>query len=282
MQAILANSIAPTPQLDSSAYWHDCALGIDLARACVGSHRFRRHSHDTFIIAATESGGLEGIVSGTSYVLKPGAVLILHPDQPHQGEAASGVGWSYRAFYPEARAMSSLVEEVTGKQFDVPDFPTVIEDAGLSQRLLWAHRVIERGDSDSRQTAYFVALNTLVAWARKFETRQPPLCIPQGRVEIVKDFIQCRYAEPITITQLAQVAGCGVFQLMRAFERHIGVPVHTYVTQVRLKQACTLLAKGEPSAAVAAAVGFADQSHLIRRFRQAYGVTPGSFVRDSR
>ncbi len=282
MEAILANSRAPTPQLESSAYWHDCALGIDLARARVGSHRFRRHSHDTFIIAATETGGLRGIVSRASYDLKPGTVLVLHPDQPHQGEASPGVGWSYRAFYPEARAMSSLVEEVTGKQFDVVDFPTVIEDSLLSQRLLWAHRVIERGDADLRQTAYFVALNALAVWARHFETRQLPLYIPQSRVELVKDFIHSRYAEPITITQLARVAGCGVFQLMRAFERQIGVPVHMYVTQVRLKQACVLLAKGEPSAAVAAAVGFADQSHLIRRFRQAYGVTPGSFVRDSR
>lgn len=282
MEAALASLNPPMPLSEPSGYWHDCALGLDLSRARVGSHRFRRHSHDTFIIAATESGSLRGVVSGTSYELKPGAVLILHPDQPHQGEAALGIGWSYRAFYPEARAMSALVEEVTGKQFDVPDFPTVIEDAGLSERLLKAHRIIERGDAHSRQTAYLIALNTLVTWARTYEARQVLACVPHGRVELVKEYIWNRYFEPITVKTLARVAGCGVFQLMRAFERQIGVPIHTYVTQVRLKRACALLATGEPSAAVAAAVGFADQSHLIRRFRQAYGVTPGSFVRDSR
>jgi AraC family chemosensory pili system transcriptional regulator ChpD len=33
---------------------------------------------------------------------------------------------------------------------------------------------------------------------------------------------------------------------------------------------------------VASQVGFADQSHLIRHFRAAYGVTPGRYARDSR
>lgn len=282
MEAVAACPNPPMPRPESSGYWHDRALGIDLSRARVGSHRFRRHSHDTFIIAATEAGGLRGIVNGISHVLRPGAVLIVQPDQPHQGEAASAAGWSYRAFYPEARVVSSLVEEVTGRQFDVPAFPTVIEDVGLSERLLRAHRIIERSNVDTRQNAYLVALNALASWTNTYEPRRPLAWAPSSRVDLVKDFILSCYAEPITVSMLARVAGCGVFQLMRAFERQVGVPVHMYVMQVRLKRACALLAQGEPSAAVAAAVGFVDQSHLIRRFRQAYGVTPGSYVRDSR
>jgi AraC-like DNA-binding protein len=38
-----------------------------------------------------------------------------------------------------------------------------------------------------------------------------------------------------------------------------------------------LLAAGERPAAVAAAVGLADQSHLNKRFRRAFGITPGAF-----
>jgi AraC-like DNA-binding protein len=42
-----------------------------------------------------------------------------------------------------------------------------------------------------------------------------------------------------------------------------------------------LLIRGEPAAEVAQAVGFVDQSHLIRRSRDIYGTTPGSYARES-
>jgi AraC-like DNA-binding protein len=35
-------------------------------------------------------------------------------------------------------------------------------------------------------------------------------------------------------------------------------------------------------AAVAAAVGFADQSHMIKRFRLAYGITPRQYAAPAR
>ena len=68
------------------------------------------------------------------------------------------------------------------------------------------------------------------------------------------------------------------FALMRLFARHIGSPQHTYMTHVRLRVARQLLLKGEPAAAAAAAVGYVDQSHLTKRFRAAFGVTPGQFA----
>jgi AraC-like DNA-binding protein len=44
---------------------------------------------------------------------------------------------------------------------------------------------------------------------------------------------------------------------------------------MRLKQAKELLLAGRSIVSVAYEVGFTDQSHLTRRFKQIYGVTPG-------
>ncbi|MCK1711279.1 helix-turn-helix domain-containing protein [Bradyrhizobium sp. 143] len=43
----------------------------------------------------------------------------------------------------------------------------------------------------------------------------------------------------------------------------------------RLNDARELLRRGESIAGVAAETGFADQSHLGRFFRRAFGITPG-------
>jgi AraC family transcriptional regulator, chemosensory pili system protein ChpD len=69
---------------------------------------------------------------------------------------------------------------------------------------------------------------------------------------------------------------------MRSFRAATGLTDHHYVVQLRLRETCNLLARGMSASVVADSVGFADQSHLMRHFRAVYGVTPGSFVRESR
>jgi AraC-like DNA-binding protein len=60
------------------------------------------------------------------------------------------------------------------------------------------------------------------------------------------------------------------------------LPPHLYQTQLRLRHAKRLMLDGEPPAFAAASVGFADQSHLIRKFKAAYGITPGQYLGDRR
>jgi AraC family transcriptional regulator len=51
-----------------------------------------------------------------------------------------------------------------------------------------------------------------------------------------------------------------------------------FQTNLRITHARTMLQAGDAIAAVAAACGFADQSHLTRTFRRAVGITPGRFA----
>jgi AraC-like DNA-binding protein len=47
--------------------------------------------------------------------------------------------------------------------------------------------------------------------------------------------------------------------------------------QRRLEQARALLKNGSAPLSVAMQLGFADQSHLSRQFKQTYGVGPGEY-----
>jgi AraC-like DNA-binding protein len=59
----------------------------------------------------------------------------------------------------------------------------------------------------------------------------------------------------------------------------VGLPPKSYHFQVRLARARQLLAEGRPATWTAYECGFADQSHLTRRFKEFYGLTPGAFQR---
>ncbi|MBU9324178.1 AraC family transcriptional regulator [Burkholderia gladioli] len=91
------------------------------------------------------------------------------------------------------------------------------------------------------------------------------------------DYIQARIAEPICLPDLASIAGCGRFHFTRLFRRGTGMTPHRYVMRLRVAHALGLLrATALPLADVAAASGFADQSHLSRWMRQIHGFAPGA------
>jgi AraC-like DNA-binding protein len=84
--------------------------------------------------------------------------------------------------------------------------------------------------------------------------------------------------ENLSLEMLAVIAGCTSFHLMRLFKKHLSMSPHSYLVQLRLERAKELLSQGHPIADAALCAGFSDQSHLTRRFKQRYGLTPGTYL----
>jgi AraC-like DNA-binding protein len=80
---------------------------------------------------------------------------------------------------------------------------------------------------------------------------------------------------------MQRIAGLSRFQLTRQFQRVFGLPLHAYHLQIRLEEARRRLRHGQTIAAVAADLGFVDQSHFHRRFRvrARFGITPAEWRR---
>jgi AraC-like DNA-binding protein len=64
---------------------------------------------------------------------------------------------------------------------------------------------------------------------------------------------------------------------IRAFHLEFGLPPHAYHLRLRLALAVELLSSGLSVATVANECGFADQSHLSRKFKEVYGLTPAAW-----
>jgi AraC family transcriptional regulator len=67
----------------------------------------------------------------------------------------------------------------------------------------------------------------------------------------------------------------------RKFKLAVGDPPHAYVVRRRLEKACHLMmTSAEPLSEIALSVGFSDQAHLCRLFRQAFGRSPANWRRN--
>ncbi len=97
----------------------------------------------------------------------------------------------------------------------------------------------------------------------------------------LKTYIEAHLAQPVTLEDLAAVAGLSRFHLCRAFRDSTGLPPHAYLTRQRLALARRLL-RTTPLAIseVARACGFASPNQFATSFRKHVGVTPSAFRRD--
>ncbi|HEY8453166.1 MAG: AraC family transcriptional regulator [Micromonosporaceae bacterium] len=102
---------------------------------------------------------------------------------------------------------------------------------------------------------------------------------PPGVLAAARDLLHASFAGPVSADDLARATGASRFAVYRAFQRRYGMSPSAYLRQLRLRAARRALAAGEPVSVAAAAVGFADQAHLTRWFRRAYGITPAQYQR---
>jgi AraC family transcriptional regulator len=97
-------------------------------------------------------------------------------------------------------------------------------------------------------------------------------------IEFMKENLQ----HQVSIENLAEVTGVGVWTFCRRFKETYGTTPSAYLMEKRIERAKEMLRKSElPIKAVAAECGFSDQSHMTRVFRRKLGLTPGQ-IRQSR
>ncbi len=95
------------------------------------------------------------------------------------------------------------------------------------------------------------------------------------RVERVKQRLQDDLAEAPDLKSLAREVRLAKATLIRMFSAATGFPPVTWQRARRLQRARSLLRSGHPIAYVAMDLGFSDQPHLCRQFKNAFGMTPG-------
>jgi AraC-like DNA-binding protein len=88
---------------------------------------------------------------------------------------------------------------------------------------------------------------------------------------------------PPSLKALAQKAGINDTKLKRGFRQMFGTTVFGYLRKYRMEQAEKILSQGTMNVdETAYTLGFHDTAHFIRQFRQHYGTTPGTYLKQVR
>jgi AraC family transcriptional regulator len=97
----------------------------------------------------------------------------------------------------------------------------------------------------------------------------------------MRAYIDTNLHRTIHIRDLSAVARRSPAHFSRKFKLAVGESPHAYVVKRRLERACHLMmTSAEPLSEIALSVGFSDQAHLCRLFRQAFGRSPAHWRRE--
>jgi AraC-like DNA-binding protein len=196
-----------------------------------------------------------------------GTVPLFNPGEVHDGAPATTEGWSYRMLY----VAPELVASLCGGE---PAFPQAARRDELARRRVReAFEAVDCGSALGIDEALRDALEALLGLEPA-----PAKPVP-GALARVRERIDAECCEPLRLRDLCGEAGVSPARLLRAFAKAYGLTPHRYQHSRRIAQARRMIAGGTPLGEVAAACGYADQTHLNRWFLRVHGTTPGRFHR---
>ncbi len=265
----------------TATFWkHPSFRDMGLLKARFTRHRYELHTHPTYVIALITQG-CERLRIGRRRLSAPlNTVIVVNPEECHDGERETDIGWAYRTFYPSVDLMTEVSREL-GRD-EIPLFaPAVIDDPALTHMLAIAHRTAERDTGAAAEASMLVALRHLLIGHtdRRRDARPFERSGASRRFALYRNVIDADIAGGLDLQHLATAACVTRFQVIRDFRSMTGLTPGAYIRNRRFRLACGLIEQGSPLADAAAAAGFADQSHLSRVFKRSHGITPGMFRR---
>jgi AraC-like DNA-binding protein len=253
-------------------------LPVEAMHAHFTSHVYHRHSHESYSFGVTETGAQAFTCRRGRHVSGPGMVMAFNPDDPHDGHAATGGGFTYRMVHIWPEFFAGLAG--AGRPLPLFRVP-VLADPVIARSVRRLHTALTGPASELERYERLTATTRLLV--RHASGRVPaagalaPESDPGLAARIRAHIHDAGAAADLTAGDLAAAAGCSRYTAYRAFHQAYGLAPSDYQRQLRVRAARRLLSGGVPPAVAAAEAGFADQAHLTRWFRRYYGITPGAY-----
>ncbi len=221
------------------------------------------HSHDRTQILYACSGVMSVVTPNMSFVIPPQRAVWLPSGTPHEVSCRGSV--SLRTLYidPTLDANPSVCRVLEVSDFlkalilEVVSFGPNYDEAGREGRIV--DLLLDE-----------IGLMPNAPYHAPMPT--------DARLLRVCNAILADPSDHRDVDDWAEVAGMGRRTFTRAFKRETGMGLGVWRQQVRLMQALSLIASGQPVTTVAFDVGYDSPSAFTAMFRRAYGVPPSVYA----
>jgi AraC-like DNA-binding protein len=247
--------------------------GIERIEAFFSGHAYDPHRHDTYALGFTISGVQSFDYRGTRADSLAGNAIVLHPDERHDGRAGAEHGFRYRMLYMEPR----LIAEALGGRLRALPFArsAISSDPSLLRALHAALADLGRPFEPLERDKIVIQIADALLALDMSLPKPASSATSATAIEHARAFLDENFMRVVTSEELERVTGLDRYALARHFRIRLGTSPYRYLTMRRLDRVKSAVVSGHSLADAAFMSGFADQSHMTRQFKQAFGLTPG-------
>lgn len=222
---------------------------VDRIEARLSGLAFSPHRHDRYAIGITLGGVQSFDYRGATRHSLPGQVVVLHPDERHDGRAGDGTEFRYRTAYV---APADIQDVLGGRPLPFVDSP-VSDDPLLRGPVGALLRDYDQplGDLEYQDVLYDLAtaLQAVTGAARAIKVANHAAAFR------ARDYIDARLDDGVSLDALERVTGHDRWQLSRDFRALFGTSPYRYLIARRLDRARRMIRSGAAGAAAAYACG---------------------------
>jgi len=251
--------------------------GVELFRASLTGEVYQKHRHDTYAVGVTDRGVQVFDYRGSARVSTRGQVVVLYPDEAHDGRAGTADGFGYRIIYIEPAYLSEALRAVRGRPYPLP---FVSEPVSVNARLSRAGEEAFRAPLESLSVASLIIELAEGLIAAEQGGGRPAISrrrVDISAIERARQFLDAERTRVVHSSELEPITGLTRYDLARQFRIMLGTSPHRYLLMRRLAFARDRIHQQCPLVDVACDAGFADQAHFTRAFKSAFGLTPARY-----
>jgi len=252
------------------------AEGVELFRAWFAGPAYAKHRHDTYAIGLTDCGVQVFDYRGAARASLPGEVVVLYPDEVHDGRAGTAEGFGYRIVYVEPFQLAEALRTIRGRPYPLPFVGDPVSmSTGLARAIAAAFQLpFEPLAADGLVVDL---AEGLLAAERGGQPAGASQRVDANAIERARRFLDAERTRVVYSAELESVTGLTRYDLARQFRLMFGTSPYRYLLMRRLDLARGLIHQQRPLVEVAGDAGFADQAHFTRVFKSAFGLTPARY-----
>ena len=231
-------------------------------------------AHQDAELTLVERGGVILEVGGRSFQIGPGQAMVVPPQVEHRTTLLCGL--QGRSLHLDVRMVSELAEVMGVGQLEARALPDGRRATALAAMLACELEEPAKGQSVAVEALVEAAAVELLRAAGAEPASRPAIHDP--RIGRAVQMIEERYAEPLTLEEIAASVGMSRYHFSRCFLSAVGSSPYHFLLETRLKRAAELLRRGRRTVTeVALAVGFNDLGRFAQMFRRRFGCAPAAF-----